>query len=233
MEAKKQRRQANTERTRVRRIPDRGHYDRAAIDPILDEALIGHVGFSADSYVTVIPTAIWRVEDRLFIHGSSASRMIRGLSAGAEACITVTLMDGLVMARSGFHHSMNYRSVVVFGKATVIEEAEEKEKILFAFMEKIAPGRWDEVRPPNQKELRATAVLGFDLTEASAKIRTGPPIDDEEDYALPVWAGVVPLCLTSGDPVPDPRMTSGAGLPSYLSGYRPDLAAQKASIRSE
>lgn len=184
---------AVTERTRVRRLPKRASYDAATIYAILDEALICHVGFAVDGRPVVIPTIHWREGDRLYIHGSAASHMLRSLKEGIEACVTVTLLDGLVMARSAFHHSMNYRSVVVFGKAEEVTDREQKLHTLERLVEHIAPGRSAEVRAPNESELRQTLVLSLPIDEASAKIRTGPPIDDEEDYALPVWAGVIPL----------------------------------------
>ena len=203
-----------TDRTKVRRLAKRGHYDRATIHAIVDEAFICHVGFVVQSKDTpdgdgspvVIPTIHWREGDELYFHGSAASRMLRSLKEGVDACVTVTLVDGLVLARSAFHHSMNYRSVVVFGKARVVE-GEEKLRALDALMTHITPDRAAGVRPPNEIELKQTLVLALPLEEASAKIRTGGPIDDEEDYALPVWAGVVPLKLTRGEPVRDENLT--------------------------
>jgi len=168
----------------------------------------------------VIPTGYARVEDKLFIHGSQASRMLRTLANGIDACVTVTLLDGLVLARSAFHHSMNYRSVVVFGKATLVEDPEEKMSALFALSEQIIRGRWNDVREPTELEMKATTVLLLTLEEASAKIRTGPPLDDEEDYSLPMWAGVVPLKLTAGPPINDPRLPEGVPVPEYASNYR-------------
>lgn len=209
-----------TKRTKIRRAPQRGDYDRETVYGILDEGLICHVGLVDGGRPVVIPTAHWRDGDRLYLHGSNAAGMMRLIQKGAEVCVTVTLLDGLVLARSGFHHSMNYRSVVLFGKPNAVTEAEEKMAALKAFMERIAPGRWDEVRPPNDVEMRQTQVVAIPLTEASAKIRTGPPVDDEEDYALPVWAGEVPLALSAGAPVADPRLPEGTPLPSYLKNGR-------------
>lgn len=194
---------AVTERTRVRRLAQRASYDVAAIHAILDEGLVCHVGFVAGGRPVVIPTIHWRDGDRLYVHGSAASAMLRNLRGGVDACVTVTLVDGLVLARSAFHHSMNYRSVVVFGRATEVTEREEKLRALERLVEHIAPGRSREVRPPSESELRQTLVLALPIEEASAKIRTGGPIDDEEDYALPVWAGVVPLQVVRGEPVQD------------------------------
>ena len=205
---------APSERTRVRRAPARARYERATIDAILDEALVAHLGFAVDGQPYVIPTLQARVGDTVYVHGSAASRAIRTLGAGAPACLTVTLVDGLVLARSAFHHSMNYRSVVVLGEARPVEGPEERLKALEAFTERMVPGRWDEVRAPNRQELKGTRVLAMTLDEASAKVRTGPPVDDEEDYALDVWAGVIPLTLTAGAPVDDPRLTPGIPAPS-------------------
>ena len=195
-----------TDRTTLRRLPKRGVYERDLVYPILDEAFICHVGFSVDGQPFVIPTGFGRVDDRLYIHGSQISRMLRKIAGGIDICVTVTLLDGLVLARSAFHHSMNYRSVVIFGRASMVDDSESKLAALRAFSEHVIPGRWDEARQPTEQELKATAVLSLPLEEASAKVRTGPPIDDEEDYALPVWAGVLPLSLVPGKPVPDPRL---------------------------
>src|SRR5438128_9863292 len=184
-----------TARTRVVREPHRGVYDRELVNQILDEGFICHVGFVLDNQPFVIPTGYARVDERLFIHGSQASRMLRTLSQGIEVCVTVTLIDGLVLARSAFHHSMNYRSVVVFGRATVVDDGDEKVKALRSLSEHMVRGRWDDVRTPTEEELRLTTVLALPLLEASAKVRTGPPLDDEEDYEMPVWAGVIPLRL--------------------------------------
>jgi len=208
-----------TQRTQVKRIPQRGNYDRALIHQILDEALICQVGFVVEGQPFVIPTAYGRVGDRLYIHGSPASRMLRTLKAGVDVCVTVTLLDGLVLARSSFHHSMNYRSVVIFGKATVVESATEKLEALQAFTEHVVPGRWAEVRPPNPQELAGTLVLSLPLDEASAKVRTGPPKDDEADYALPVWAGELPLRLTTLTPIPDPQLQPDVELSASVQHY--------------
>jgi uncharacterized protein len=206
-----------TERTRVRRLPKRANYDLDVIHAILDEAVVCHVGFVVEGRPVVIPTIHWREDDTLYVHGSAASRMLRSLREGVDACVTVTLVDGLVLARSAFHHSMNYRSVVVFGSAREVT-GEEKLRALDSLVEHVMPGRSAEVRPPNETELRQTVVLALPLDEASAKIRTGGPVDDEEDYALPVWAGVLPLRLTPGEPVPDPGVT--AEVPEYVTRYR-------------
>jgi nitroimidazol reductase NimA-like FMN-containing flavoprotein (pyridoxamine 5'-phosphate oxidase superfamily) len=188
-------------------MPARADYDRDAIDAILDEALVAHVGFTVDEQPYVIPTLHARVEERVYFHGSSASRTIRALAAGAPTCLTVTLLDGLVLARSAVHHSVNYRSVVVLGQAEAIEAPAEKMAAIEAFTERLIPGRWAEVRPPTAKELKAIQVLALPLGEASAKLRTGPPVDDEEDYALDVWAGVIPLATTASAPTPDERLS--------------------------
>jgi len=211
---------AQTERTTLKRLPTRAEYDRARVYEILDEAFICHVGFVVDGQPFVIPTGYARTEDCLYIHGSAASRMLRALGQGIEVCVTVTLLDGLVLARSAFHHSVNYRSVVVFGGATVVEEAEEKMEALRAFTEHVVPGRWAEVRWPNESEMKATTVLALQLAEASAKIRTGPPIDDEEDHEINVWAGVLPLRLVADDAIKDDRLRSGISLPDYVRQYR-------------
>jgi nitroimidazol reductase NimA-like FMN-containing flavoprotein (pyridoxamine 5'-phosphate oxidase superfamily) len=210
---------AQTQRTTLRRLPKRGVFDRELVYDILDEGFICHVGFIAEGQLFVIPTGYARSEDRLYIHGSQASRMLRTLGQGIDVCVTVTLIDGLVLARSAFHHSMNYRSVVVFGQATVVAERAEKLEVLRALSEHMIPGRWDDVRQPSEQELKATSVLSLELTEASAKVRTGPPIDDEEDYELAVWAGVVPLRLVAGEPIADPRLPPGIAVPGYATKY--------------
>lgn len=209
-----------TERTKVRRLPDRGKYDSESVYGILDEAFICHVGFVLDGQPNVIPTGFGRVDDTLYIHGSAASRMLRTLSGGVPVCVTVTLVDGIVMARSGFHSSMNYRSVVIFGNAKLVEAREEKLAALAAFSEQVMPGRWKELRETTDAELKGTLVLALPITEASAKVRTGPPKDDEEDYALPLWAGVVPLKLTAGTPIADPRLPRGIQPPDYAKHYK-------------
>jgi uncharacterized protein len=211
--------ETKTERTRVKRLPDRGHYDRETIKAILDEAFICHVGYVIDGQPYVIPTGFARIGDDLYIHGSSASRMLRTLSQGVEVCVTVTLIDGLVLARSAFHHSINYRSVVVLGKAELVEDPDEKNKALEAFTEHVMPGRWAEVRWPSELELKATSVLKLPIDEASAKIRTGDPKDDEEDYAMDVWAGVLPLSIEPGDPAPDTLLKDGIPVPAYVRDY--------------
>lgn len=195
----------HTERTTVRRRPERGVYDFSTIAAILDEGLVCHVGFTIESQPYVIPTIYGRVRDTLYIHGSTASRMLRTLCEGVQVCVTVTLLDGLVLARSAFHHSMNYRSVVILGRAVEVAGT-EKVKALEAISDHLFPGRWREVRPPNEIELKATVVLSLPIKEASAKIRTGPPVDDEDDYRLGCWAGEIPLRLEPQPPVPDPRL---------------------------
>ena len=211
-----------TPRTTVKRLPDRARYDRATVDAILDEGLVCHVGFVDEGQPFVIPSTYARQGDRLLVHGSAASRMMKALAGGAPACVTVTLLDGLVLARSGFHHSMNYRSVVVLGRGTEIVDTDEKRRALDAIVEHVAPGRVASVRPPSEGELRASRVVALSLDEASAKVRTGPPKDDEEDYALPVWAGELPLRLEPLAPVPDPRKGPGPALapPAHVTGWR-------------
>jgi hypothetical protein len=208
-----------TERTQVHRLPKRGAYDRETVYRILDEGLVCHVGFVAEGKPVVIPTGYGRKDETLYLHGSTASRMFRALGRGADVCVTVTLVDGLVLARSAFHHSMNYRSVVLFGQATLLEDPAAKREALRVFTEHVAPGRWDEIRQPSVKELQATTVLAIPLEEVSAKVRTGPPIDDEEDYALSVWAGVLPLDLTPKTPLPDDRLPQGIAVPEYVRSY--------------
>jgi uncharacterized protein len=209
-----------TKRTEVHRLPARGAYDRETVHAILDEGLICHVGFVFERSPFVIPTGYGRDGDRLLIHGSAASRMLRALSAGAEACITVTLVDGLVLARSAFHHSMNYRSVVVLAKGTLIDQPEAKMEALRVITERLVPGRWDGVRQPTPQEMKGTTVISFSIAEASAKVRIGPPKDDAEDYALPTWAGVLPLSLTPGAPIADERNLPGVKLPDYIRHYK-------------
>ena len=209
-----------TERTRVVREPHRGVYDRETIYKILDEGFVCHVGFSREAQPFVIPTLYARVGDTIYFHGSAASRMLRGAASGIPVCITVTLIDGLVLARSVFNHSMNYRSVVALGKATLVDQPEEKLEALRAFTEKILPGRWDDARQPNDKELKATSILQLPLTEVSAKIRSGPVQDDEEDYILPVWAGIVPLRLHADPPIRDERCDPAIPTPAYAASYK-------------
>lgn len=208
-----------TPKTTVRRLPKRAEYDRGVINRILDEAFVCHVGFVAEGQPYVIPTGYARSGDALYIHGSAASRMLRSLAEGIDVCVTVTLVDGLVLARSAFHHSMNYRSVVVVGKASVVDDPSEKMKALHAFTDHIIRGRWMEVREPDEQEMKATLVLRLPIDEASAKIRTGPPIDDERDLSRSVWAGVLPLRLTPLEPVPDPHTDPATPLPANVSRY--------------
>jgi len=207
---------APSARTRVKRLPARGHYDGATINAILDAGLICHVGYVIDGQPYVTPTAYWREGDRVYWHGSSASRMLRQIKGGIPVCLTVSLLDGIVLARSGFHHSLNYRAVMALGTAETVEGDRAKLAVLEAFSERLAPGRWRELRPPTAQEVKATTVLHMSLNEASAKIRTGGPIDDEPDYALPIWAGVLPIRLATGVPEADPRLTPGIPVPDYL-----------------
>jgi nitroimidazol reductase NimA-like FMN-containing flavoprotein (pyridoxamine 5'-phosphate oxidase superfamily) len=209
-----------TERTRVVREAQRGAYDRETIYKILDEAYVCHVGFAIDGQPFVIPTLFARAGDAIYFHGSAASRMLRNVSEGISVCVTVTLTDGFVLARSVFNHSMNYRSVVALGKAILVEAPEEKLEALRAFTEKMIPGRWNDARQPNEKELKATSILRLPLTEVSAKIRSGPVEDDAADYALPVWAGVIPLALTPGAPIRDERCDPAIPTPAYAAHYR-------------
>jgi nitroimidazol reductase NimA-like FMN-containing flavoprotein (pyridoxamine 5'-phosphate oxidase superfamily) len=208
-----------TERTTLKRLPKRGVYDRELVYRILDEGFICHVSFAVDEQPFVIPTGYARIDDQLLIHGSQVSRMLRTLSSGIDVCVAVTLVDGLVLARSAFHHSVNYRSLVIFGRAALVEEKEAKLAALFAFSEHVIPGRWNDVRQPTEQELKATTVLSLPLAEVSAKVRSGPPIDDEEDYALDVWAGVLPLKLVAGEPVNDPRLPANIESPAYILQY--------------
>lgn len=208
-----------TSRTTVRRLPKRAAYDRETVYAILDEALVCHVGFSVEGQPFVIPTGYGRSGDRLYIHGSAASRMLKTIGTGIPVCVTVTLIDGLVLARSAFHHSVNYRSVVILGTARPVEDPVEKMEALRVFTEHMIPGRWAEVREPNGQELKATDVLSIDLTEVSAKIRTGPPLDDEEDMAIEAWAGVLPLELEPGSPIDDPALRPGIERPDYVLNY--------------
>ena len=202
-------------RTRVVREPERGVYDRRAVYEILDQGFICHLGFVHEGHPFVIPTSYGRDEDVLYIHGSSASRMLRLASRGVPVCVTVTLLDGLVLARSIFNHSMNYRSVVVLGPAREINERQEKLRALERISEHILPGRWKDVRLPNERELKATTVIRVPIEEFSAKVRQGPPIDETEDYGFPTWAGVIPLELVAGEPVPDPRLAERIAPPAY------------------
>jgi len=214
------RRAGPTSRTTVRRLPERARYDRETVESILDEGLVCHVGFVDEGQPFVVPSAYARWGDRLVIHGSAASRMVKALVAGAPACVTVTLLDGLVLARSGFHHSMNYRSVVVLGTATEVTDLGEKRRALDAIVEHVVPGRVASLRLPSEIEMRATRVVTLPLDEASAKIRTGPPKDDEADYALDLWAGELPLRLAPLEPVADPRLAAGTAPPQHVTGWR-------------
>ena len=209
-----------TQRTTLKRIPKRGDFDRATIYKILDEAFICHVGFAVENQPFVIPTAYGRDGNTLYIHGSAASRMMRGLSKGIDVCVTVTLVDGLVLARSAFHHSVNYRSVVIFGNAQIVAEEAEKSEALRLFTEHLIPNRWDEIRVPNAKELKATTVLKLEISEASAKVRTGDPVDDAEDHDLDVWAGVIPLEIEAGKPIDDALLKKGIDTPDYALNYK-------------
>ncbi len=211
---------AVTGRTRVVREANRAVYDRDAIYKILDEGFVCHVGFATEGQPFVIPTTFARVGDHVYFHGSAASRMLRGLSSGLPVCITVTLTDGLVLARSVFNHSMNYRSVVALGTAVAIDDPAEKLRALQAFTEKMLPGRWNDARQPNEKELKATSILKLPLTEVSAKVRTGGVEDDAEDYVLPVWAGIVPLRLVADAPVRDERCDPGIPAPAYATSFK-------------
>ena len=208
-----------TEHTTLKRLPKRGVYDRQLVYGILDEGFICHVGFVLDGQPFVIPTAYGRSGDNLYIHGSAASRMLRNLDKGVAVCITVTLLEGLVLARSIFNHSMNYRSVVVLGTAVAVRDAREKLEALRLLSEHILPGRWAESRPPNEKELKQTLVLRLPIEEFSAKVRQGPPIDDEEDYSFPTWAGVIPLAMVPGAPINDPRLDPKTPVPEYARKY--------------
>jgi nitroimidazol reductase NimA-like FMN-containing flavoprotein (pyridoxamine 5'-phosphate oxidase superfamily) len=206
-----------TERTRLRRLPERAAYDRATVHAILDEGFLCHLGFVVDGQPYVIPTGYARVGETVFLHGSTGSRL--GLRPGMDVCVTVTLVDGLVLARSAFHHSMNYRSVMAIGRTRPVTDPGEKEAALRALVEHIVPGRSDEVRGGDSRELAATAVLALPLAEVSAKVRTGPPSDDEPDYALPIWAGVLPLALTPGEPAPDPVLDPSIPTPAHVASW--------------
>ena len=209
-------RQPTSDRTRLRRLPKRGHHDRATIDGILDDGLVAHLGFVQDGQPFVVPTLHARRGDEVLIHGSAASRALRVLAAGAPLCLTVTLIDGLVLARSAFHHSVNYRSVVLLGRARLLESEDEKAAALEAFTERLVPGRWADIRRPTAQELKGTKVLALPIDEASAKVRTGPPGDDEPDYEMDVWAGVVPLRTVAGVPEPDPLLREGIPEPAHV-----------------
>lgn len=208
-----------TDRTIVRRLPARGSYDRELIHSILDQGMVCHVGFVVDGRPVVIPTLHVRLGDRLYFHGSPGSRMLKAMAGGIDVCVTVTLVDGLVLARSAFHHSINYRSAVVFGTARVVDDPDEKTHALHALTEHLVAGRWQDVRVPSPGELKATMVLSLAIDEASAKVRTGPPIDDEEDLAIPCWAGVIPLAMMAGAPAPCPRLAPEVEPPLYARSY--------------
>jgi uncharacterized protein len=208
-----------TQRTQVKRLPKRGRYDRETVDQILDSAFVCHVGFSVDGQPYVIPTNFGRSEDTLYLHGSSASRMLKTLSAGVPVCVTVTHVDGLVLARSAFHHSVNYRSVVILGMARLVEDPAEKMEALRIFTNHVMKGRWEDIRWPNEQEMKATTVLAVPLEEVSAKVRTGGPVDDEEDYAMPVWAGVLPLETVTKEPIPDELRKNDPPVPEYMKNY--------------
>jgi hypothetical protein len=209
-----------SEKTRFRRLPRRGSHEREQIYAILDEALVGHMGFTVDEQTYVIPTLSARLGDELYVHGSSASRALEAMSSGLRVCVTVTLIDGLVLARSAFNHSVNYRSVVVLGEAVAVEDDQEKAEVLKHFTERLISGRSEDVRGPNAKELRATRILRIPLEEASAKVRDGPPEDDEEDLGIDCWAGVMPLELRALPPHPAPDLRDGIAMPGYASNYK-------------
>jgi nitroimidazol reductase NimA-like FMN-containing flavoprotein (pyridoxamine 5'-phosphate oxidase superfamily) len=211
---------APTPATRVRRLPKRARYDRASIEAIIDEALLCHVGFVHGGHPVVIPTLHARRDDELLLHGARTSRLMQHLAEGAPVSVAITLLDGVVFARSIFHHSMNYRSVVLFGRGRLLEDAAEKRRGLEAFAEHMARGRWADVRQPSRRELAATSIVAIPIATASAKVRTGPPLDEQDDYSLPIWAGVLPLTLTPGRPLPDPRLAPGVPLPAYVRRYR-------------
>lgn len=214
---------APSERTRLRRMGKRGAHDAAAVHAILDAALMCRVGYVVDGQPWVTPTAHWRDGDHVHWHGSSASRMLRTLEGGVDVCVTANLLDGLVLAWSGFHHSMNCRAVMALGRAELVGGETAKLHALKAFSDRLVPGRWETLRPPTSQELKATTILRLRLDEASAKVRTGPPVDDEEDYALPVWAGVLPLSVVAGKPVADPRLAPGTPVPDNCR-FKPGLA---------
>ena len=213
-----------SKRTELRRVPHRGSHDWTSINQILDAGFLAHVGFCVDSQPFVIPTLYGRDGKRLYLHGSAASRMLREVETGIPTCVTVTLVDGLVLSRSAFDHSMNYRSVVTFGTARKLVDQEQKVNSLRVISEHLIAGRWADVRAPNEKELNSTTVLEVSIEEASAKVRTGPPLDDESDYGLPAWAGVLPLEIKSGPPIPDDKLVEGVTLPDYVKRYDARLA---------
>src|SRR5215475_3643381 len=208
-----------TARTQVKRLPKRAAYDRDTVFKILDEAFVCHVGFVREGQPFVIPTNFGRSGETIYLHGSAASRMLRTLSEGVPVCVTVTLADGLVLARSAFHHSVNYRSVVMLGTARLVDDPKDKMEALRLFTEHVMKGRWDDIRWPTEQELKGTTVLSVALEEVSAKVRVGGPVDDEEDYAMPVWAGVLPLHTTTSAPIPDTRLKEGTPVPQYIAKY--------------
>ncbi len=209
-----------TPKNKVKRNPDRGHYDKQTIYQILDEGLICHVGIVQENNPIVIPMNYARLDDQIVLHGSPAGRLMRTIKSGAEICITVTLVDDLVLARSAMHHSMNYRSVVVFGKGSLIEDYDQKMQALQKMVEHLMPGRWDDVRPPSEKEIKQTYVVSIPISEASAKIRNSPVIDEEGDYSLPVWAGLLPFELKASTPIADEKLSKNIDIPDYLKNYR-------------
>lgn len=209
-----------TDRSKVKSRPRLGNHDRSIVNQILDEALVVHVGFVIDNQPFVIPMGYGRDDHRLYIHGSTASRMLKNLEKGIEICVSATLIDGIVIARSLFHHEMNYRSVVLFGRATLVEGEDEKMHALKVLSEQIVPERWEQARKPTPQEVKGTTVLSFPIEEGSAKIRSGEPHDNVEDYALPVWAGQLPLKLTAGTPIPDPKLSLDIAAPENLINYR-------------
>lgn len=211
-----------SDRSKVKRLPKRGSQERADVYAILDSNILCHIAYVIDGQPFVTPTGYWREGDRLYWHGSSASRMLRNQAGGLPVCLTVTHFDGLVLARSGFHHSVNYRSVMAFGRAQRIDDPKEKEAAVNAYVERVFPGRNRELRAVDAQELKGTTVLGMTIEEASAKVRTGPPVDDEPDYALPVWAGVIPIKQTFGAAIADPRLTPGIGWPQHLAPFGVD-----------
>jgi nitroimidazol reductase NimA-like FMN-containing flavoprotein (pyridoxamine 5'-phosphate oxidase superfamily) len=219
-------RSAATPRVRVRRAPKRAVYERERIEAILDEAIVCHVGFVDDGQPYVIPTLHARIGDVVYLHGSTASRMVRTLAGGAPCALTVTLLDGIVLARSAFHHSANYRSVTVLGVARLVEDEDERLRALEGFTEQLVPGRWEHVRPPSRKEMKATQVLALTLGEASAKVRGGPPVDDDEDMDRDVWAGEIPLVLTAGAPRADPQLPAAVEAPAHVTGWRQQEVAR-------
>lgn len=220
-----------TERSRVKRLHQRGHYDKKTVHAILDSAVLCHVGYVIDGQPFVTPTCYWRKDEHIYWHGSAASRMLRAQADGIPVCLTVSHIDGLVMARSAFHHSINYRSAMVFGKAQIVTDIAHKREALHDFVERIAKGRSAEIRTPNDQELKATSVMMMEIEEASAKVRTGGPVDDEEDYALPVWAGVIPLKFAAERPIPDDRMAANTAWPNHLDSWKPGSAVDQSFLK--